>query len=112
MISSQRVSEETVKSSGRESIKDADACTHPSWLFIDRSLHDPCPAIVSWCDTGAMSDRKAYCSFGTNPQSRSRKQANITVGLDVMVQVTFPTNNHRVDFIADTLCDHCNTQHK
>lgn len=78
MISSQRAHEEMVKLSGRGAIKEADACTHPSWLFIDSSLQDPCPAIVSWCDTGAMLHGKAYCTFLINSQWRSRKQANIT----------------------------------
>lgn len=35
MISSQRASEEMVKSSSRESFKEADGCTRLSWLFID-----------------------------------------------------------------------------
>lgn len=71
MISSQRANEEMVKLSGHEGIKEADAITRPSWLFIDSSLHDPCPTIVSWCDAGAVSDRKAYCTFLTNSQWRA-----------------------------------------
>lgn len=59
-------------------------CNHMPFLgFLRQQPHDPCQAIVSWCETGVMSDRKAYCTFLTISQWRSRKQANIK--LDVKV---------------------------
>lgn len=59
-------------------------CNHTPFLgFLRQQPHDPCQAIVSWCETGVMSDRKAYCAFLTISQWGSRKQANIK--LDVKV---------------------------
>lgn len=106
MISSHRGNEEMVKLSGCENIKETDTYIHPSCVFKGRSLCDECAVIVSWCHTGAMSDREVYSTFLTNSQQRSRKQANIAVWLNFVVQVTVIASNHRLDFVVYTFCNH------